>query len=761
MSHHIETLQWFRENLDLQIEDLERQERDKAEIEFYFDTADIRDAVLGVQAFFPEHRHFDSDLFLESKTLVRCLLTSGWLGTVRMLPSHQAEFLSLMNINFGLGSEDDYLRDYPRRKSHFLDFVKRRIADKSKQTQIERLGEELAESELIEFVSQIKQQAKSAELLFKAVESVGRWRPRLARLMRMKSLCLEEYKFKYAEIVSSTLFQELKAKFDERRQSDDTINNFADAIAVASLIERVKHYREEGGKLPRFYVSTDLFREVIEMANVSAQLIYRDPEEGGAGREPSSLLTDPRGVLRDADYFIFKAAFGARQRADRPDQPLKPFGDMNLRQLRDAVVNILDAREPLSESAVDSIRVAGRSLNDIIQEVRRFSFLNNVWLQFIETNDIKKVRDLEAEARDLVEAKEVRKAIQATKEALEWNVKEYKKVKGIWWDLKQSSLDLQVRAGQSAAADIDIFRDLGLLRFSLPERVHGDVKHVLEAIMRGGEPEQRAARNYVITAYYSDNPKGELENLAIVSAVLWVAEMDKQLIARLEEVVEQRRPLPHYSLKMILAAAIFRSGRPQNKELGLKMLSELESEFSGARDSKRRIELGIGLAYLHYHYWWSLGYRPFWYPPSGSAKRDKAEEGRRLLLRAIDYSKHAYDLLRKDDMVRRVYVQNQYLFYLVMGGDESWNEEMDNAAGSLAAYKEDRDWWQYRCDDTLARYFHRRAVTAKTEEEWSSLVKKAYTHLDDAQRESHRDMDVERYYSIFSVDSLKRRHVSR
>lgn len=757
---------WFLENLELQIEDLERQKEDET-IEIYFDTADMLRAVLGLQAFFQDAEEFDEQLFNNDKTLVRCLATSGWLGTIRMLPSHQDEFLSLMNINFGLGSE----ANYPHRKDIFLEFIKENISsDKSKQIPIHKIGEEIAEDEMVDFVRQIKQQAESAESLFKAFECIGRWQPRLARLIRENSLYLEPEKFKYAEIISSNIFHELKSAFDERRKSENMMNNFADALAVAALIERVKLYKEKKTKkLPRFYVSTRLFRDVIEMAGVGQHLIYREPDRIDSEKSVTSIVTDKCSVLRRADYFIFKAAFGSQSKAHRSQAQTTTFAGMNLYKLHNAVTKIFDARARLMPTAVRSIEIEGRSLNDIIEEVRQFSFLNNIWLRFIKTEDLKKLRDLEEEARILVKKEQVSKAIEATREALEVNVNEYKQVKSIWQELKQSSQVLQARTSKNIAEQIDVFRDLGLLRFSFPERVHRRIEEVLDAILRGGDNEQRVARNWVIIAYYSESNDldEETDNLALVSAVLWSVEMDKRLIKRLEESLKAGT-LKHYSLKMIFAAAIFRSssnlkrGRHTSDliEKGRQMLYDLTDEFTYTRERKKRIDLAIGLAYLHFHLWWSLGYRSFWYPPSETTKHEQADEGVQLINQAIDYSKQAYDLLHKDDMIRRVYTLNQYLYYLVMAGGVNRGDEMDNAAASLASYKANRDWWQYRCDDTLARYFHRMAVFATTEEEWKTNMDLAHVHIEEAQRASHGDSEIENYVSIFGVDYNKRRHVS-
>jgi len=758
---------WFLENLDLQIEDMERQQKDGANIEIYFDTADIYDAVLGVQAFFQDEEEFKQSLFNNDKTLVHCLATSGWLGTVMMLPSHQAEFLSLININFGLGSEESY----PQRKTKFLEFVKESIgSDRSKQIPIDKIGEDIAEDELIDFVRQIKQQAESAKVLFKAFECIGRWQPRLARLMREKSLHLESHKYNFSEIISSNNFHYLKAAFDERRRSANTMNNFADALAVAVLIERVKLYEEKKtDRLPRFYVSTALFKEVIEMAGVAQQLNYRKSTDTNSAKNPG-ILNNPCGVLRGTDYLIFKAAFGSPPKEEQPQAQTKTFAGMDLYGLREAISKILVARQPLTPEAVKSIEIEGRSLNDLIQEVRDFSFLNNIWLQFIRTEDIKKVRDLEAEARDLVKKEQVNKAIKATKAALEVNLSEYEKVKSFWQELRHASHTLQARTSKDASEQLDVFRDLGLLRFSFPARVHDRIEEVLQTILRGGENEVRAARNWVVTAYCSasSNLDEETDNLALVSAVLWSVGMDKKLIKRLEESMKSGRPLRHFSLMIIYAAAIFRSCSNLKKsshtsgliERGRRVVEKIAEEFESTDSGQKKVDLAIGLAYLHFHLWWSLGYRPFWYPSSEFTKTDQAEEGKQIIDKAIDYSKQAYDFLPDDDMRRKVYALNQYLFYSVMGNRESSNDEMDKAAATLGSYKSNRDWWQYRFEDTLARYFHRMAIFAGTDDEWKRWMDLAYRHVDKASKESHGDMDVENYVTIFGIDYKKRRNIS-
>src|SRR5437870_8617120 len=92
---------WFARNLRMQIEDISLEKRGIA-IDLYFDTVDVTAALLGMEFLFDPHRGFNIAEFCEDKTLVQCLAASGWLGQIQLLPPHQAEFLNLLNLDFGL-----------------------------------------------------------------------------------------------------------------------------------------------------------------------------------------------------------------------------------------------------------------------------------------------------------------------------------------------------------------------------------------------------------------------------------------------------------------------------------------------------------------------------------------------------------------------------------------------------------------------------------------------------------------------------------
>src|SRR6185369_8433900 len=86
---------------------------------------------------------------------------------------------------------------------------------------------------------------------------------------------------------------------------------------------------------------------------------------------------------------------------------------------------------------------------------------------------------------------------------------------------------------------------------------------------------------------------------------------------------------------------------------------------------------------------------------------------------------------------KKVYALNNYLYYLVEGAEDSNLRQMVQAAETLSSFAEDRSVWQYRFDDTLARYFHRMATTKQNEVEWKDSMEAAKLHIEKALRRAH------------------------
>src|SRR5271157_6064094 len=94
-------LKWFLEHLELDLQDRRLQDSGYS-LEFYWDTVDVRGAVLGLDSFYDLTGRFDNRLFQNDVALIHCLAGAGWFGKIRLLQPHQAEFLKLIDSDFGL-----------------------------------------------------------------------------------------------------------------------------------------------------------------------------------------------------------------------------------------------------------------------------------------------------------------------------------------------------------------------------------------------------------------------------------------------------------------------------------------------------------------------------------------------------------------------------------------------------------------------------------------------------------------------------------
>lgn len=727
MSEHLkDTVTWFLNHLDWQLEDISCEKKQIA-VELYFDTADVRNAVLGMHAFYtPGHGFQLQDFFLQKdKTLMHALLSSGWIGTFRMLPPHQAEFLNLLNLDFGVGVERD-----PKGRAHEF-FLELRSSGALS-------GENVSPDE--DLLSYVRDHAGSAMNLFKAVQCIrGTWQTRLVRWHEGELLRLDAARVDYAPLLRSPTFHALKKAFENSRPGRSVVN-VADAFAVCLLIDALRKFEKgESRGVPRFMVPTKLFREAIRDANLEAQLEYKSRK--------GTMIS----ALRSPDYFVFKAFFRP------PSEVLSAAGErsyfsesVDLEKLREDVYEILQAQQPLTEDAVNQIDVVGKPLGEVIAAFRMASFLDNVWLPFSAKADVQNaLSELGAEQLGHPELKQkVEKAIRATKNALEKNVQEYKRVSSLWTKLEKASERLRIRVRKDTEKSIDVFRDFALLRFGFPKSAHRRVEEVLEAFLSAEEKEETEARSLAIAAYYigRDTPAEELSSLVLAAAVLWTARLDRELI----DLLGRLKVFPHYSLQVVYVAALFRSGGQIDK--GRAILRHLEEQLARMRNAQDRASLSVAIAYLHFHLWMRLGFTPFW-RSQAKTRAVPAAEGQVLTDKAINYAKQALELLSSDeDRLKMVYALNQYLYYMIEGGEDGLKDEMNRVARELPVYKADPELWQYRFDDTLARYFHRLALSARDEQEWSDLMKEAKIHVELATESSFGDEVIESYRSILVVE---------
>ena len=720
----------FKNNLELQLEDI-ALERDGIVPELYFDTFDLHQIVLGLEAFYHLKVDFDEPKFKNKNTLVHSLAYSGWLGKFKLLPPHQAEFLKLVNFNFGMGIESDP----DGRATAFFKDVGLTNPSIFNITSPEDVGKE----QLLDF---LKVPAGLTEDLFKALQCLLPWHARLGKLIPRNILELEKQKLDFNRLFQSDLIQGLKRSFDARRRNA-VVNNFADASAIFMLIDHLEKFNAGTARtIPRFYLSSPLFQEIVDEAGAQRLLTYRNP------------LGNVSSVLRGSDYYIFKASFRRRQEfAGEADSPTLLASEEYLKELYKEVTSIVESQKVLSIKTLEEIKFDGEPLSKIIKALQTFSFLENVWLKYEAPREsLEVVREVIEAAREMQNTDfehNVAEAIRATSQKLSENVEEYKWISSLWVNLEIASAALHRRAAVNNFSPPALFRDFGLLRYGFPEDTHRSIREVLEELLYG-ETTERDARIRVAMACLNGSRDlvNNLNDLVLGVAILIVTKMNAELLSLLEKI----NPQPHYSLQIALIERMLESNPASQK--AAELLRQLEEKHQNSPpDSQTRADLAVGLAYLYFRLWHRRGGYVTWRPNVTATSKEAAAEAQPFVDSAITYAWEAYGLLT--DVMKKAYALNLCLYYSVEGGSDDRIPDMNDIAVDLAGYKADRALWQYRFDDTLARYFHRLATVATSEVEWKHLMEKAQMHIEEAYRDTHGDKEVETNNTVISVARQK------
>jgi hypothetical protein len=748
-------LKWFLLNLDLLLEDYEL-ERQGIQVDLYFDTLDVNHAVLGLYAFhtagnFNVRMPFQTQEGrpLRDRTLVLCLAYNGRLGKINMLPPHQSEFLEALNRDFGI---HENLHDEQLVKQ-FLLAVSRTESIKQETASLIEIStlEEVSEQEaLLKIKENAGDHAASAMNFYKIIELIKGplWKTRLLQL-RKGILELEPKDIDYEQLMRRAIFSDLYKAFTLKR-GDRWKSNLADAVALTILADHVKEVNE--GKpvpIPRFFVSSKnigespLFVQLLRSTGLESLFEYGIPGRQGAGSRST--------VIRRADYFVFKSTFQSPPNASDLEEKSE-FTPAELYELRKRISRMLETPGSPTPESLDEIVAGKKSLKQLIEDVNTCLFFKNVWLPSSKGDVELVLEDLNRAANELkseVLEQGVDNEIREFKTFLAEKAIKYEAVKQIWGEIKDAAERLQKQWAKRLPDRADYLRVFGLLRFAFPESGNDRIQDVLDDLLNETEDERSTYINIVKACYSAQTESSQKaaneDDLVAAAAVLWAARTHDELADLLSKI----DPLPHYSLELIYTAALFELPREDDK--GLVMLERLEERHRQASNAKEKVDLAVGLAYLKFHLWRKLGYGPAWEGADISYKSD--DQRRDLIGSAIQLALEAWNSLTLGgwDEKKRIYALNQYLYYLVMEGDVNKIQKIHEAARALLAEGMKpgaNELWQYRFDDTLARYYNWLAHLQNTEEAWRKNMLDAELYSEQAKTKAPWDESVVKYSNI-------------
>ena len=713
-----EDLTWFHINLNNHIEDREL-EKSGVKLEFFWDNSQVQRAVLGALDLF--NPGFNEQKFENKETLVACLAAQGWLGAMRMLEPHQAEFARALRRKF---SRDEAWLTAQQRKA-FLDAARLPDGD----NRLSRLGE-LGSKERKKVIARY---AGYADRLFKALQAGrGPWRDRLSSMYLSKVLELSEARSAedYELVFGSEDFRKLRDELNLQRPFT-TDNNVADAACLCLLQRQLQAYQEGRERiLPRFYQTSRTFRLALERTELLEKFSYRD----AYGNKTT--------VLRDSDYFLFRAALTVKD--ERADSSLANLDLEELRELSERIRYALDPNEPLQLETLDEILVGKQSIQTIINDLSQLWILERIWLPFYANEDLDK---LDAEERDRLEGlprnEQVTRTVDATvqkvQSALQANVGAYVSYRDLYRRLDQYVVNARRHYETSALASERLYFVSGLVRFGIPDTYTEEIETLLNALLRGEGDQSReeACAELVKMCLVARRPRTVREK-TLAFGLLWALDYLDAILEFPVELQEER-----WVLAMYASAALHRKTIPAARH----WIKVLEARMPADGSDTETEALATALAYLYFHLWREEGGRVRWRFDRTSSTARTASELQELVDMCLQYANIAYKAQPRETP-SWLYVLNIRLFYLTEAATDEQFRQASSLATELISYGGETRMWQYRFDDTLARYFHRRALLVSNPHARQTAWQSHRTYLKRAVDHNPGNPEVTMYQAI-------------
>jgi hypothetical protein len=724
------TITKFRTHLEQLLEDIKLEEDDYT-LALYFDTVYLQRAALGYKDYyFDDDDTFKVDKFNNDITLICSLLSGGFIGQFRLLPPHQNEFLNKINSNFD-GTNYEHWRDEVNA------FVKDAKLDLSAGDSLSQLLKSENDEEL---VAQFTEYIETTKRGFNISHCLLPWDRRLTGWERKKLLVIEDRLPDYDSIFSSKNFHALKDAMDKHRPH--RISNFIDATALSILIELTRDFKEQKSKLvPRFFLPTGkrtLFRDVLNETELMSQLKYSFQQ-----RESS--------VLRNEEYFFYRSFFRMKSSKGKTGPE---WGEAQLQELYEEATAIIERAE-----SIETFEFDDKPLQEIIDGIENYSFLKNVWIEFINSGDLKHVLgDLKSIRRQFEEAKQtyddisfaeqIRTELRKTRKNIFDNLDEVKSASFLWEIVNKRVSELRSKLSESGWDADALFINRKLLRYGFPKESHKEIKEYLSLLLSLETEAEftRKAIGKLVSEFMKARSLEEPENqdrLIVITAILCALDLKDKIKSLLER--PKKKINLHYSLKIALAGAEMELN---NYSKGKSLIEDLEKEYyKDGTSSAVQCELAIGLTYLYYYSWLA---RRRTVERDDRPARESSEvhqEITRLINHAVVFAERATTLAAHRPLPQRVYAYNQYLFCLVESEDPENNKKMRNFAPKLIEYRDQADIWSYMYSDTLSRYFRWRANEQQDENQKGLFLKEALALSDEALALAANDEEVKKFHA--------------
>ncbi len=696
----------------------------KNRVQVYFDTYDVIRLIQGILAFEYGYK-FHKDLFWEDATLVRTLAFEGWLEQIHMLPPHQDELVCKLK-------EDSHL--FPARRDVNADDLQANLLHYLKLDELVKKNKNPTEKEFKEYVHSLQTRAQD---LFKAdnILKYSFWLDRYDYLFEKKQLVvIDDTTYDLPKILGSSLFGKFKAALDKYRPGFGK-SNYVDAIAFCVLQERLEYFNgnQKERPLPVFYVNRPgAYNALKKVMREEGVLSYK--------HEGQQIP-----IIRQASYFILDAIFSPKD----ADDPTAEF----LRDLKTSVDQQYQSYQTLNLFNKNYMEEFQTDLNKRLDD----QFFREIWLAkggYARVHStLREYIDLRENREKIITVTDKERSIIA--ERMGRNVEKFNLIIDILTELYKIDETIE-KFGFKCEDQVDVFTDFGMTRFSFTRpccsTIQGMYDRLIQGYLRGKKEEDDDFRlqiaevvRYIIDGIYQRNH----DHLAIGLAVLWI--FDKfDLIVKIGKIID--RDFDNYRIPLMHASALSLS-RQKNRKRVEEIIQCIHSKFQYSN-----YKISLGLAYV-YRRLWNAGNLESIAPELMNDQLRhtfRQNEDYKWMQEALERSKSAIDFLspilnkdadKIDHRLRKIlYAQNLYVLTLTQVGKEEEFDHpevvqmvtaMQTSHGNLA--------WQARFNDTLARYYLRKALLSKNEENYKAYLKMA---LD----ENEKSIALSKRKEIFDVN---------
>ncbi len=714
---------------------------------YFIDTADLINMTIGYHFYYTPvsynlnrlitaNKKFKSDEYILPRSLTYSLFMGGYLGQLNLLPMHQGEFFDMLNKNLGV-LKDELLTE--KKQSEFMKDIE--SIDGQKKDVFIRYKTLSTKEDCRVFFQTTKDNCIDYFKLIYILYN-GDWRNRLRHLDENQIILINNYDLEEViTLVSSNEFKKLKEAIDNdivRAKDCGKSNNFNDALSLTYLLYLNKKATEE---IPVLLDSTGLFQRVIKSAGLESEFTYLNKNQN---------IVIP--IVRDPGYFIMKAIF-----TPLPSKLEKIKREMPKYYSEEAKTNeVVEIGKNILESTLNEYDYPGLSsqVEKIIKENENefadyvnHKFFINVWLPSFADEDIyvlitKKIEGQNKENlinsevgnlfvqrfvdryKKLIEEKEYFDIIAKTLNYLLNEMRSSNKVSRAKRKKNRLFADLE-----NYNTDRPLFANVyyGIFRFSMPYEVtqkensiyafESKLKEILsdEGLLSNNEMIIYGAftriSEYLTEGLFKENTN----SLTIALSVLWTLNR-KALIDQILKKFEARGEYPHYSYALLHCAAIADYGSdPKNKErvINIKNCVSKKTEMYTTK-----FNIGICICYILYLLWDRTYTSTF-----SKSKTHPPVIGDPMLKESLNLINDALCYLRdiiqvnvklKDPMeeIFYLYALNMKIYIIV----ECCPNENDffAIADDVNTFKSLRiSWktnWQSRFDDTIARYYLRKAI---------------------------------------------------